>query len=177
MHIIQRMEGKRLKNFKSLENFIILIFVSSILVNCGICKPTIPPSTDTTVTHVIDSVAWHDSTIYHTVYKEIYNDYTDLLDTLRLSTTYSEFESYIDTTKNILKGSAKNKDIDIPVQIKWKEKIVYKDSVKIVEKPYPVEVEKIVYRHTFFDKLCWLISLLLIVYIGFRYILPKLLHG
>ena len=146
---------------KKLIAFILALLL--IVAGCGITKPTLPQATDNTAVHLVDSIAWHDSTLYHHVYKEVYNDYADLLDTLKLSTTYSEFESYIDTTAKKLKGTAKNKDVDIPVQIKWKEKIVYRDSVRIVREPYPVEVEKIVYRHTFWDKLCWLLSGILLL--------------
>ena len=127
-----------------------LILLSAILLiigACGVCKPNVPPATDTTVVHVIDSIAWHDSTVYYMVPKEVYNDYTSLLDTLRLSTSYSAFESYVDTTNKTLKGSAKNTVDRLPVQIKWKEKIVYKDSIKIEEKPYPVEVVKEVTKY------------------------------
>lgn len=151
-----------------MKKIISLLIILITIISCGITKP-LPPATDTTVVHVIDSVAWHDSTLFHHVYKEIYNDYTDLLDTLNMSTTYSDFSAWVDSTSNKLKGTATNKDIDIPVQIKWKEKIVYKDSIQVVREPYPVEVEKIKYRHTFWGKLSWLISGLfisiLIIYI------------
>ena len=143
---------------KKIISFLIILIM---IIGCGVTKPTLPPATDTTVVHVIDSVAWHDSTVFHHIYKEIYNDYTGLLDTLSMSTT------------------AENKDIDIPVKIKWKEKIVYKDSIQVVREPYPVEVEKIKYRHTFFDKLSWLISgislSILIIYIIKLYAKRKLL--
>ncbi len=145
-----------------------MLSILLIVAGCGITKPVLPPATDNTTVHVVDSTVWHDSTVVHHVYKEIYNDYTDMLDTLRLATTYSEFESYVDTTAKVLKGTARNKDIDIPVQIKWKEKIVYKDSIKVVKEPYPVEVEKIVYRHTFWDKLCWLLSGILLLFVGYK---------
>ena len=141
-----------------MKRIISLLIILITIIACGVTKPTLPPATDTTVVHVIDSVAWHDSTLFHHVYKEIYNDYADLLDTLNMSTTYSDFSAWVDTTSNKLKGTATNKDINIPVQIKWKEKIVYKDSIQVVREPYPVEVEKIKYRHTFWDKLAWLIS-------------------
>lgn len=127
-----------------------LILLLSILIGiagCGICKPNLPPAENNTTTHVVDSIAWHDSTIYHIIPKEVYNDYTSLLDTLRLSTSYSAFESYVDTTYKTLKGSARNIVDKVPVQIKWKEKIVYKDSLVYIREPYPVEVVKEVTKY------------------------------
>lgn len=131
-----------------MKKLILILPVTLLLIAaCGICKPNIPPAENNTTVHVIDSIAWHDSTVYHIVPKEIYNDYTSLLDTLRLSTSYSSFESYIDTTYKTLKGSARNTVDKVPVQIKWKEKIVYKDSIQYVKEPYPVEVVKEVTKY------------------------------
>ena len=120
-----------------------------IITACGICKHNnnIPPARDTTMVHVVDSVAWHDSTVYHHIYKEHYNDYASLLDTLSLETFYSEFRAYVDTTNKLLKGEAKNKEGVAPVDIKWKEKIVYKDSIRTIDRPYPVEVTKEVTKY------------------------------
>lgn len=123
------------------------ILILFIITACGICKHNIPPATDTTLVHVVDSVAWHDSTVYHHIYKEHYNDYKSLLDTLSLETFYSEFRAYIDTTNKLLKGEAQNKEGVAPVQVKWKEKIVYKDSIQTKEVPYPVEVIKEVTKY------------------------------
>lgn len=145
-----------------------ILIILSIISSCGVIKPTLPPSSDSTVVHVIDSIAWHDSTIFHVVPKEIYNDYTSLLDTLKLNTSYSEFESWVDTNSNVLKGTAKNIVDKVPVQIKWKEKIVYKDSIKVVKEPYPVEVEKVIRKAPWYNWILWpfavfgLLSLLLL---------------
>ena len=121
-----------------------LIYLALIIGISACCASRkVPTQTNTeTHIHIVDSIAWHDSTVYHNIYKEYYNDYTSLLDTLNLETSYSEFKSYIDTSARLLKGEAKNKEIDIPVQIKWKEKIVYKDSIQTKEIPVPVEVTK-----------------------------------
>ena len=150
--------------------FVIILSILLIVAGCGITKPVLPPATDNTTVHVVDSTVWHDSTVVHHVYKEIYNDYTDMLDTLRLATTYSEFESYVDTTAKVLKGTARNKDIDIPVQIKWKEKIVYKDSIKVVKEPYAVEVEKIVYKHYWYESILWFFTVLALLFIAWKVI-------
>jgi hypothetical protein len=128
-------------------DLIILASALTAFISCGVSKPTLPLATDTTIVNIVDSIAWHDSTVFHHVYKEIYNDYANLLDTLNISTSYSDFSAWVDTTQNVLKGKAENKDIDIPVKTKWKEKIVYKDSIQIKEVPYPVEVIKEVTKY------------------------------
>ena len=91
-------------------------------------------------------------------------DYTGLLDTLRMETDYAESESYVDTAKNSLVGSIRNKDrhIDIPVQ--YKERIVYRDSIR--DREVPVPMEKIVKTHYSYEKWLWIWSILSAVIIG-----------
>lgn len=65
------------------------------------------------------------------------------MDTLKLETSYAKAEAYLDTANTVLRGTIENKsDVPVKTQIKWKEKIVYKDSIRIVEKEVPVEVIK-----------------------------------
>lgn len=111
-----------------------------LLVGCGNIRYI--ETKEQTITHYVDSIAWHDSTIYHHIYHEHYKDYTGPKDTLNLETTYSRFKAWNDSTSNTLKGEAVNKEDSIPVKIKWKEKVIQKDSLIYVEKPVPVEVEK-----------------------------------
>ena len=119
---------------------ILSVAISVLVLNaCGNAKP-IPIKYETIYTYK-DSVNFRDSTIYHHLYKEYYKDYTGLLDTLYLETSYSQGKAYVDTTAKTLKGELENKDIDIPIKIKWKEKIVYRDSIVYKEVPVPVEKE------------------------------------
>ena len=68
------------------------------------------------------------------------------LDTLKLETTYAKAEAYLDTANTVLRGTIENKsDAPVKTQIKWKEKIVYRDS--IVTKEVPVEVTKEVIKY------------------------------
>ena len=106
---------------------LIIFFAAIGITSCCASKKLLTHTETVTIYNKVDSITYHDSTIYHTLYKEYYKDYADLLDTLKLETSYSEFKSYIDTTAKVLKGSATNKTKDIPVEIKWKEKIVYRD--------------------------------------------------
>ena len=145
-----------------------LILIVLLTYSCGVCKHNIPPVENNTVIHVVDSIVWHDSTIYHIVPKEIYKDYTALLDTMRLSTSYSEFAAYIDTTANLLKGFAKNTVDKIPVKTKWKERVVYKDSISYIKEPYPVEVVKEITKYP--QSYWWFMgfTILVFVYFGIR---------
>lgn len=148
-----------------MKKFIILLF-SILLVGCGTIKYV--PIEKETVINYIDSITWHDSTIFHDIYHEYYKDYTGPKDTLKLETAYSEFKAWNDSTSNILKGEAKNKKDSIPIKIKWKERIVYKDSIVTKEVPVPVEIIKEI-KHVpafFWITLGWFI--LSILYIGIK---------
>lgn len=122
--------------FKYTTAFFIALFFA---ISCSTVK-YVPVETIKEV-HVKDSVFFRDTTIKYQIEKERYTDYAGLLDTLRLSTEYASAEAYIDTTANLLKGRIESKP-DKEIQIKWKEKIVYRDSLIYKEKPYPVEVIK-----------------------------------
>jgi hypothetical protein len=138
-----------------------------IISACGVAH-NLPPETTQTVTHYVDSIAWHDSTVVRYLDKERYVDVVNPMDTLNLETEYAKAEAYLDTSARVLKGSIENKDVPVETKIKWKEKIVYKDSIQIKEVPYPVEVikEKIKYPKTYWWFLA--ISLLSLGYFGIK---------
>ena len=147
---------------------LIKILILSLLVSCSIIKP-VPVQTQIKY-EIRDSINFKDSTVYHTLYKEVYKDYTNLLDTLNLSTSYADAKAYVDTSKMLLKGEIKNKDADVPVKIKWKEKIIYRDSIVTKEVPVPVEVEKIKYKHYWYESILWFLSIILVGIVGFKVI-------
>ena len=93
---------------------------------------------------VRDTTVLRDTTIQYQIEKEYVRDYTGLLDTLRLSTGLAEAETYVDTTRNVLTGSIRNKNKTLNIPTQYKERTVYRDSIVYKEKPVPVEVEKIV---------------------------------
>lgn len=133
------------------------------------------PIKQTEYVTVRDSVYLRDTTIKYQVEKEYVKDYTGLLDTLHLETGLAEASAWVDTTKSVLAGTIKNKqkNIDIPVQVK--EKIVYRDSIVVKEVPVEVEVVKTV--HPKYEKWLWawlVFSLLgLGLFIYFRYIAAR----
>lgn len=128
------------------------VLLVGLFTSCSVIKPIAVRDSTVINYHYIDSINYIDSTIYHHLYKEIYRDYTGLLDTLNLEDSYSKAQAYIDTTNKQLKGSIATKDADIPVKIKYKEKLVYRDSIvyQKEEVPIPVEVEK-----KYIPKWCW----------------------
>lgn len=120
-----------------------LLVTATLLTYCACPKETIIEHQ--TITHYVDSTRWHDTTIYHVIPVERYRDYTSLLDTLHLETSMAEAKAYVDTSNNILKGSIENKNDSIKTVIKWKERLIYRDSIQIKE--VPVEVEKLVTKY------------------------------
>ena len=145
------------KYIKNILKTILAAFVLEITAfSCTVIKPL--PIQDTTAIQYryIDSIIYRDSIIFHNIYKEYYKDYSSLLDTLNMTTTYSESKSWVDTTNKILKGELKNKEDSIPIKIKWKEKIVYKDSLVYIKEEVPVEVEKIVTKHPKYEIYLWM---------------------
>lgn len=147
---------------------LLLILITSICIfSCGTTK-TISTTTNTE-THIVDSVAWHDSTVVTYITKERYRDIVNINDTLNLETDYAKAKAYIDTTTSTLKGEIENKDTTpVKTNIKWKEKIVYKDSIQIKEVEVPVEVEIV---KTKYPTTYWIflgITLLVVIYIGIK---------
>ena len=112
--------------------------ILTLMTSCGITRPTV--IRDSTITHInyLDSITYRDSTVIVPLYKEYYNTYTDMLDTLHLETSLAAAKAYLDTTNKKLKGDIANKDSSIPYKIKWKERTVYKDSIVYVKEEVPV---------------------------------------
>ena len=136
------------------------------LIGCSTIKYL--PVEETQIVHQIDSIAWHDSTVFHHIYKEHYKDYVGPTDTLNMETTYSSFRAWNDSTTNTLRGEAKNKIDSLPEKIKWKEKTVYKDSIRIKNIPYPVEVIKEVKHIPIFFWVTFGWFILTIIYIALK---------
>lgn len=109
------------------------------------CKVQYVPVKETEYVHTIDSVYFRDTTIKYKVEKEYIRDYTGLLDTLDLETSYASARAWVDTSRAVLAGSIRNKEnvIDIPVSVK--EKVTVRDSIVYKDVPVPVEVVRTVH--------------------------------
>ena len=129
-----------MKHILSILTAILLIFSCS-------CPRKIIEVEHRVETHYVDSTVWHDSTIYHIIPIERYKDYTSLLDTLHLETSMAVAKTWIDTTANTLKGSIENKKDSIKTVVKWKEKLVYRDTTITKEVPVEVEVTKEIVKY------------------------------
>ncbi len=151
----------------------ICLFISSLfLPSCGVvhrCRQI----KEETIVHYIDSIAWHDSTVINYLTKERYVDIVKPLDTLKLETTYAKAEAYLDTANTVLRGTIENKsDAPVKTQIKWKEKIVYRDSTVIKEVPVEVTKEVIKYPKTYWwfmaMSIAALVYIIIKVYLKFK---------
>lgn len=150
-----------------MKKILYLLAFIVLLIGCSTTRRTVVID-HITETHYIDSTRWHDSTIYYTIPIERYRDYTSLLDTLHMETTMASAEAFVDTTTNTLKGSIENKQDSLKTVVKWKERIIYKDSIQIKEVPVEVEVVKTV---TKYPKTYWvfmIISILALVLVAFK---------
>jgi hypothetical protein len=125
----------------------LISIIAALLLLLVSCSPRHLSQRDSTVIRYIDSIAWHDSTIISYLTKERYVDIVNPLDTLKLETTYAKATAYLDTANTVLKGSIENKDVPIETKIKWKEKLVYRDSIQIKEVEVPVEITKEVVKY------------------------------
>ena len=155
-----------------MRKILYLAVLLSLVIGCGVTKRTVVVD-HITETHYIDSTRWHDSTIYYTIPVERYRDYASLLDTLKLETTYAKAEAYLDTANTVLRGTIENKsDAPVKTQIKWKEKIVYRDSTVIKEVPVEVTKEVIKYPKTYWwfmaMSIAALVYIILKVYLKFK---------
>lgn len=126
-----------------------------MMTSCTVLKPVVVRDSTVVSYNYIDSVRFVDSTVYHHLYKEVYNDYADMLDTLNLEDTYSQAQAYLDTANKKLKGSIKTKDKDVPVPIKWKEKVVYRDSIVYQKEEVPVPYEVVKTKHPKYEWILW----------------------
>ena len=148
--------------FRNMNKKWIILSILCILSGCKVIKYV--PVKETEYVHIRDSVYFRDTTIKYQIEKQFVKDYTGLLDTLRMQTDYAESEAYIDTTRNMLVGSMKNKHRNIEIPTQYKERIVYKDSIRDREVPVPVEVEKKV--HYPYEKWLWVWAILATVFMG-----------
>lgn len=143
------------------------------MTSCTVLKPVVVRDSTVVSYNYIDSVRFVDSLIEVPVYKEYYKDYTDMLDTLNLETSLASAKAYLDTTNKKLNGEIRNKDTSIPYQIKWKEKIVYRDSIVHQKEEVPVPYEVVKTKHPKYEWILWvwgilsLLGLAALIYLKF----------
>ena len=139
------------------------------------CKTIYVPIERTEYVSVRDSIYLRDTVIQYKIKKEYVRDYTNLLDTLDMETSFASARAWVDTSKNVLAGEIKNKDktVDVPVQVK--ERVVVRDSIVYQDKPVPVEVVKEVHPKYELGLWCYLVfSLIVMVLIIAHKFLPRI---
>jgi len=140
--------------------FICFILLLSIIISsCG-ASYNLPPANNDV--HVRDSVAIHliDSVVYTPV--EVIKDVVPVYDTLKMETSLSKAQAWVDTTTHTIKGKLENKK-GITEKIKYVDRVEYRDSIKIEQVPYPVEVEVVKTKHPFYESILWLLSALFVI--------------
>lgn len=95
-----------------------------------------------TLYNVKDTTILRFDTVLVEIQKEIYKDFTSMLDTLELESSLATMSAWLDTNRRIVIGTLEHKDVSIPVEVVYKDRIVRMDSVVVKEVPVEVEVEK-----------------------------------
>lgn len=142
----------------------ILTFISAILIlgSCTVYK-YLPSETETKVRDSV-VVNYIDSVIYH--HRTVNRDYKGLLDTLMIKGTHSSMTAFADTANFTINGEL-NED-PYKERVVYRDRIQYRDSIQYVKEPYPVEVVKEKKVHYWYEKYLWIISILVLAYIGWK---------
>lgn len=134
---------------------LIILIILSLITSCKTIQ-YVPIESDTKIEYR-DTTIYRDSIIYTPV--EVVKEVVPELDTLNMETSLATATAYVDTTTNTLKGKIENKK-GITEKIRYKDRIVYRDSISRVEVPVPVEVVKEVKTHYWYEKLLWIFSVI-----------------
>lgn len=146
---------------KSIE---ILILLAVLFSGCRTIQYV--PVKETQIVHVKDSVYLRDTLVQYQVEKEYVRDWTGLLDTLEMSTSYASSRAWCDTTRGILAGEIKNRENVINVPVSVKEKVIVKDSIVYKDVPVPVEVEVVKTKHPGYEIYLWVYAFVSLSLLG-----------
>lgn len=153
---------------------IMCIAAALLLSSCGNVKYI--PVEHTEYVTVRDTTYIKADTVKIDVPVEVVKEVVPAVEELRMETSLASARAWLDTATVTLKGELKNKKATLKKEVLYKERTVYRDSIQYKDKPYPVEVEKIVKHTPWFTKiLAWIgaISLLLLVgYIVIKFYKP-----
>lgn len=122
---------------KKLALFLTIVLA---IAGCGLFKHTPPAYNDHTEVHYKDSIRWHDSTVFKEIPVEKIVNIVPVGDSSHLETSLAISDAWADTMG--LHHTLNNKEGSIPVKVQWRDRIIYKDSIQIKEKPVPYEVVK-----------------------------------
>lgn len=161
---IKPVERLKTRRWVGLPLALFLAVCGLAVASCGQIKH-LPTETEIKVEYR-DSIITKFDTIKVEINKTEYiKDWTGLLDTLELSTEGGKVRSkaWVDTTKSILAGELKTEPRKIDALVPHTLEYHQKDSIKIQQVPYPVEVIKeVVPRWAWYSLLFNIIGFLLI---------------
>lgn len=141
---------------------VILILLSVLFSGCRTIQYV--PVKETQIVHVKDSVYLRDTLVQYQIEKEYIRDFTGMLDTLCMETSYASARAWVDTSKAVLAGEIKNRENVINVPVSVKEKVIVKDSLVYKDVPVPVEVVKTV--HPAYEKWLWVYAFVSLAFLG-----------
>lgn len=119
---------------------ILVLFATVLLIFS--CKTVYVPIKGETITRDSLVIETRIDTLKVQLPPERVKDYSDLKDTLRLSTAFAISESWVDMEKGILAGQIRNIDTPLEVPVTSTNTLERKDSIVYKEVPVPVEVIK-----------------------------------
>lgn len=128
------------KKWVGLPLILSIALYGAILGSCGAIKP-LPAETATTV-HVKDSTIFHIKDSIRITEATRYKDLAWLGDTLKIEGQRSRMWATADTTKEVILGGLEEDRVEEKTKVVYKTKWMVKDSIRVEEKPVPVEVIK-----------------------------------
>ena len=123
-----------------MKKFFLIIALALGIAGCR-TPQYVPIETDTQV-HVIDSVAIHYLDSIRIYEATRYRDFAWMGDTLKLKGSRSRAWAVADTLKGAIVGEIEEDPVEEKTKIIYKDRVEYRDSIRNVEVPVPVEIEK-----------------------------------
>lgn len=129
-----------------MKKFIIII-ITAIIAACSPLR-YVPVETKTEVRYV-DSLILHRDTISVEIPREVVKEVV-YADSSHLETSVASSDAWVDSLSILHHALVNKAENTLKKEIVYLDKISVRDSIQIVEKPYPVEVEK-----KYIPKWCW----------------------
>ena len=132
-----------LKFFRRWKSHLLVLALTGGLAVASCAIPKVIPVETKIETVKKDSIVLQIRDSVHITEHSVYKEFTGLLDTLRIEEEgKAKMEAWADTSRNILAGRLEVFPIKQQYKIIYRDQLVYRDSVKVQEKPVPVEVVK-----------------------------------
>lgn len=123
-----------------MKKILVLFATALLLLGCKTIQ-YVPIETDTQV-HIKDSTVYNYIDSIRITEATRYRDFSWIGDTLKLNGNRSRAWAVADTLKGCLIGEIEEDPVEEKTKIIYKDRIQYRDSIRNVEVPVPVEVIK-----------------------------------